>query len=105
MHDRLFAFNTVIKRLLTLSFLPAVLMLVASPRALANWEVDGHGYGHGVGMSQYGAYGYARHGTGYEQILEHYYTGAKVSDGGGSTGGGGGGGSGGVGSKAGAGRV
>ncbi|HXY80599.1 MAG TPA: SpoIID/LytB domain-containing protein [Gaiellaceae bacterium] len=36
---------------------------------------SGHGWGHGVGMSQYGAFGYAQHGWTYEQILAHYYPG------------------------------
>jgi stage II sporulation protein D len=36
---------------------------------------SGHGWGHGVGMSQYGAYGYAQHGWTYQQILAHYYPG------------------------------
>jgi stage II sporulation protein D len=40
--------------------------------------VTGHGWGHGVGMSQYGAYGYARHGWGYKRILFHYYPGTKL---------------------------
>jgi len=35
--------------------------------------LDGRGWGHGVGMSQWGAEGYARHGFSYRQILEHYY--------------------------------
>jgi stage II sporulation protein D len=35
----------------------------------------GHGWGHGVGMSQYGAYGYAEHGWSAQQILAHYYPG------------------------------
>ncbi len=35
--------------------------------------LDGRGWGHGVGMSQWGAEGYARHGSGYRQILSHYY--------------------------------
>ncbi|HET8893741.1 MAG TPA: SpoIID/LytB domain-containing protein [Gaiellaceae bacterium] len=38
----------------------------------------GHGWGHGVGMSQYGAYGYALHGWTYTQILAHYYPGTKL---------------------------
>lgn len=37
-----------------------------------------NGYGHGVGMSQYGANGMAKEGKGYEEILTHYYTGTKV---------------------------
>jgi stage II sporulation protein D len=39
---------------------------------------NGHGWGHGVGMSQYGAYGYALHGATYDQILAHYYPGTTL---------------------------
>src|SRR5439155_4832994 len=39
---------------------------------------SGHGWGHGVGMSQYGAYGYAQHGSTYDQILAHYYPGTSL---------------------------
>jgi stage II sporulation protein D len=39
----------------------------------------GHGWGHGVGMSQYGAYGYAQHGWTYPRILAHYYPGTTLS--------------------------
>ncbi len=42
------------------------------------WVVKGAGFGHGVGMSQYGAYGYAKHGFGFDQILTHYYTGTEI---------------------------
>jgi SpoIID/LytB domain protein len=38
----------------------------------------GHGWGHGVGMSQYGAYGYAQHGWSADQILAHYYPGTTM---------------------------
>ena len=41
--------------------------------------VTGHGWGHGVGMSQWGAYGYALHGWKYRRILAHYYPGTKMS--------------------------
>ncbi len=37
------------------------------------------GYGHGVGMSQYGANGMAKAGYSYEQILKHYYTGVTLN--------------------------
>lgn len=37
------------------------------------------GYGHGVGMSQYGANGMAREGSKAEDIVKHYYTGVKIS--------------------------
>ena len=39
---------------------------------------SGHGWGHGVGMSQYGAFGYAQHGWSAPQILGHYYPGTTV---------------------------
>src|SRR5919201_1246361 len=39
---------------------------------------SGHGWGHGVGMSQYGAYGYAQHGYTFQQILAHYYPGTTL---------------------------
>lgn len=38
------------------------------------------GYGHGVGMSQYGADFMARQGSTYEEILSHYYKGAKITE-------------------------
>ncbi|MYL34241.1 stage II sporulation protein D [Pontibacillus yanchengensis] len=37
------------------------------------------GYGHGVGMSQYGANGMAQEGKTYEEILSHYYQGIAIS--------------------------
>lgn len=36
------------------------------------------GYGHGVGMSQYGAQGMALNGYSYEEILKHYYQGTSI---------------------------
>lgn len=50
-----------------------------------NWKFNGNnlditttGYGHGVGMSQYGADGMARNGSNFEEILKHYYTGVQI---------------------------
>ncbi|WP_319022569.1 stage II sporulation protein D [Oceanobacillus oncorhynchi] len=37
------------------------------------------GYGHGVGMSQYGANGMAAEGKNYEEIIHHYYTDVEIS--------------------------
>jgi stage II sporulation protein D len=39
----------------------------------------GHGWGHGLGMSQYGAQGAARLGCAYRRILRTYYTGTRVT--------------------------
>ena len=41
---------------------------------------DVTGYGHGVGMSQYGAQRLALAGSGYEEILEWYYSGVEFSN-------------------------
>ena len=56
----------------------AALIAAPSARASVEWDVTGHGFGHGVGMSQYGAYGYALHGKGYRFILAHYYQGTTI---------------------------
>lgn len=40
--------------------------------------LNGRGWGHGVGMSQEGAKGFARQGYTYDQILKHYFTGITV---------------------------
>jgi stage II sporulation protein D len=44
----------------------------------ALFVVSGRGWGHGVGMSQYGAYGMASAGYEYDEILAHYYFGTTL---------------------------
>jgi stage II sporulation protein D len=62
--------------------LPAlILAMVLAPvaaDAATRHVVRGRGWGHGIGMSQYGAYGYARHGRSYRRILRHYYQGTRL---------------------------
>lgn len=41
-------------------------------------HLEGKGYGHGVGMSQWGAYIMAREGCSYSDILKHYYRGVEI---------------------------
>jgi stage II sporulation protein D len=41
--------------------------------------IRGAGFGHGIGMSQYGAYGFALEGSSYSEILAHYYKGTRLS--------------------------
>jgi stage II sporulation protein D len=67
-------------RLGTLLAIAALTLLAAasSAQASVNWVVRGHGFGHGVGVSQYGAYGYALHGKSYSFILAHYYQGSSI---------------------------
>ena len=44
----------------------------------ASFLVSGRGWGHGVGLSQWGAYGYARQGMTFDRILAHYYQGTTL---------------------------
>jgi stage II sporulation protein D len=76
-------------RYLTVSTARAVLAaaaasLAVSPAAHASTDlyINGAGDGHGIGMSQYGAYGAAQHGWTYQHILGHYYqgTGLRTTD-------------------------
>ncbi|MGD0274085.1 MAG: SpoIID/LytB domain-containing protein [Gaiellaceae bacterium] len=46
--------------------------------APATLVISGHGWGHGVGLSQYGAYGFAQHGYTYDQIVAHYFPGTDL---------------------------
>ncbi len=59
----------------------ALLLALAAPApapAATRFTIHGAGFGHGIGMSQYGAQGYARHGYRYARILAHYYTGTRL---------------------------
>ncbi len=42
------------------------------------YVIRGRGWGHGVGMGQWGAYGQAKRGVRYKKILAHYYRGTKL---------------------------
>ncbi len=55
------------------------LLVPAAALAGSRFYVRGAGYGHGIGMSQYGAYGYALHGRDFGWILRHYYQGTDLS--------------------------
>ncbi len=46
----------------------------------ASVHITTKGYGHGVGMSQYGANGMAKEGYQYDQILKHYYQGTVIKN-------------------------
>jgi stage II sporulation protein D len=63
-----------------LLLLLAVLLCLPAPAAAGTlFLIDGRGWGHGIGMSQYGARGYAESGWGYQRILAHYYRGTRLT--------------------------
>ncbi len=73
------------RRIALLTALLAALAVPATADAATRWVVKGAGFGHGIGMSQYGAYGMARAGYGYRQILAHYYQGTAIGSASGTT--------------------
>jgi stage II sporulation protein D len=56
----------------------ATLAVLAAPASASTLLIEGAGDGHGVGMSQDGALGYAQHGWSDTAILAHYYTGTTL---------------------------
>jgi stage II sporulation protein D len=65
---------------------PQFRQLLGLNSTLFTWEQSGssftfksRGYGHGVGMSQYGAGGLARRGKTFREILTHYYPGTELT--------------------------
>jgi stage II sporulation protein D len=55
-----------------------VTLLLAGSSPAATLVIRGAGDGHGVGMSQDGALGFAQHGYSFAAILAHYYTGTAL---------------------------
>ena len=61
-----------------LLILAVVLFLPATADAGTLFVIDGRGWGHGVGMSQFGARGYAEAGWSHQRILAHFYRGTEL---------------------------
>ncbi|NER32290.1 MAG: hypothetical protein F6J89_33000 [Symploca sp. SIO1C4] len=53
-------------------------LFTVSPTA-EGFQVNGRGFGHGLGLSQWGAYNLAAQGLNYQQILVYYYQGATLA--------------------------
>ena len=85
--------NALARTLVALSAVIAAVMFASAPHAArksgpqqyvapggsgALFLLNGHGWGHGVGMGQWGAQGYAQQGYTYEQILAAYYPGTTL---------------------------
>src|SRR6478736_647050 len=68
-------------RVRKLCLIAAAALGLCAPTAQAatRMTITGRGFGHGIGMSQYGAYGYSLHLKGYSEILAHYYTGTTLA--------------------------
>ncbi|HET8608021.1 MAG TPA: SpoIID/LytB domain-containing protein [Gaiellaceae bacterium] len=62
----------------TTSAAPATAPAPALGKPVVTFVASGHGWGHGLGLSQWGAKGYADHGWTYDAILAHYYPGTTL---------------------------
>jgi stage II sporulation protein D len=65
-----------------IAIIPVVVALALSgsgANAAPVFEFAGHGWGHAVGMTQYGAWGFAQNGWSYDRILAHYYPGTELT--------------------------
>ena len=71
MAHRLRAYVTLLSVVMTL-------VTAGSAQAASGFYIRGGGFGHGIGMSQYGTLGYASHGYSFASILNHYYTGTSL---------------------------
>lgn len=74
--------ETLLLRALTVLLAFATLVPLCVPAtaygADATFTFNGGGWGHGIGLSQYGAKGYAERGWDYQRILTHYYQGTRL---------------------------
>ncbi|HEY5144486.1 MAG TPA: SpoIID/LytB domain-containing protein [Solirubrobacteraceae bacterium] len=66
------------RTLATLTAAASLLAAAPAAHAASALVITGRGFGHGIGMSQYGTLGYAQHGWKAPAILAHYYTGTAL---------------------------
>jgi stage II sporulation protein D len=59
--------------------LACLAVLPVAAQAKSSFVIKGAGFGHGIGLSQYGADGYAQHGFDYKTIVGHYYQGTGLA--------------------------
>lgn len=65
---------------LAIAVLTVIGLALPASRANATWTIKGGGFGHGIGMSAYGAYGMAMHGWSHKKILRHYYSHTRIRE-------------------------
>ncbi len=80
MNSRFYETSNRIPLLAVLAAICLVFSAGAAPAksGAVTWQVRGGGFGHGIGMSAYGAYGMGLNGYKYGRILGHYYRGIKI---------------------------
>jgi len=61
-----------------LALVTALLLVFATPASAAEISFSGSGWGHGVGLSQYGAKAMGADGNSYDKIIGHYFSGVSI---------------------------
>ena len=61
-----------------LALVTALLLVFATPVSAAEISFSGSGWGHGVGLSQYGAKAMGADGNSYDEIIGRYFTGVRI---------------------------
>lgn len=67
------------KDAISMDQLPSAWFTIEKGQSATEYILSGGGYGHGIGMSQYGAHGMAEDGMNYKNILTYYFPGTKIS--------------------------
>jgi stage II sporulation protein D len=67
------------RRLAVITVALAALLAPSGAATAATWVVRGAGWGHGVGLSAWGAYGYGKHGFDYREIIDHYFAHLRIT--------------------------
>jgi stage II sporulation protein D len=67
-----------LKRAVTLTVLIMAFACTGVAGAAERWTMRGAGWGHGIGLSQWGSYGFAKKGANYREIVDHYYRDTRI---------------------------
>jgi stage II sporulation protein D len=69
----------MLKRAATFTVVIVALACAGTAGAAERWSMRGAGWGHGIGLSQWGSYGYAKQGADYREIVDHYYRDTQIA--------------------------
>jgi stage II sporulation protein D len=69
----------MLNRVATLTVAIVALTCTGTAGAAERWSMRGAGWGHGIGLSQWGSYGYAKQGADYRAIVDHYYRDTQIA--------------------------
>jgi stage II sporulation protein D len=69
----------MLNRVAKLTVAIVALACTGTAGAAERWSMRGAGWGHGIGLSQWGSYGYSKQGANYRDIVDHYYRDTQIA--------------------------